>query len=132
MTCCNLPVKQVTLHTSSAITADWLSTKQTNRGYRGVRVVIDISASTDTPSVVFNILGYDPVSTETFLILASAAQTGTTAANTPLQLTVYPGVTETANVDASNVLPKFWYLQADGSWGGTDAITFTAVATLLP
>jgi hypothetical protein len=75
----------------------------------GVIAVIDCTAIVTTPSVVFTLQGYDPVSTKKWTILASAAivATGTTI------LRVHPQLTAAANLIAKDMMP--------------DAFSFTAV-----
>lgn len=65
------------------------------RGYRGVRVYIDVTAVSATPSVVFSIQKKDNVSSDWGDLLASAAVTAATTG--PTFLEVYPGIGTTAN-----------------------------------
>ena len=119
-----LGTKDVQLFASAARTASANGTDQTNPGYKGVKVRINVTASGSTDSQTWTIQGKDSAGVY-YTILASAART-TTGVET---LTVYPGLTETANVDASDVLPRFWRLISTMTG---DTATWSAYATLLP
>ena len=115
------------------ITADWNSAKKRADGCTRAQVLINVSAVTDTPSVVFQIEAYDRQSDGYFAVAKSAAVTGTGQ----YVLTLGPGQNEVDDVDTAPVissnngfLPPIWRLTADGTWGGTDGITFTAVANI--
>ena len=91
----------------------------------GLVFVIDVTAVTATPSVVFTIVGVDPISTKTWTILASAArtETGTTV------LRVHPSLTGSSNLIAKDVIPTYWSVTA--VHGDADSITYSAVAYLV-
>lgn len=119
--------EQVTVFTSAARTASETSSTFTNQhGHRGVIIVIDATAATATPSVVFTIQGYSPLGDDYFTILASAAitATGTTI------LRVYPGLTAAANTVANDVLPPLWRVSAVA--GDADSLTYSVNALLIP
>ncbi len=97
----------------------------TDHNYRGVHVIIDCSAKTATPSVVFTIQGYDEVNADWYDLLASAAIS--TVSNTVLSL--YPGLAATANTSISQVLPKVWRVEA--VHGDADSITYSVIANPL-
>ena len=117
---------QQTVFTSAARTATEASTTFANLGFRGLDLVIDCTASADTPSVVFTIQGYSPLGDDYYTILASAAVTG--AATTVLR--VYPGLTIAANLVANFVLPALWRVNATHADG--DSITYSVNALLHP
>lgn len=101
------------------ITADWNSAAKTSKGCTRAQILINVSAVTDTPSVVFQIEAYDKLSNAWFAIAKSAAGTG------QYVLTLGPGQSEvddldTAPVISSNngILPPKFRLTADGTWGG--------------
>jgi hypothetical protein len=100
---------------------------QKNPGARGVMVVIDITAAA-SPSIVFTIEGKDPSSGKYFTLLASAAQTGTTA--TPLVLRVFPGATGATNLIANDQLPRTWRVRP--VHGNGNSATYTVGYSLLP
>jgi hypothetical protein len=116
----------LTLYSSAARTATPTAVEFPMDGRRGLRVVIDVTAIAATPSVVPTIDVYDPVSGKWSTRLTGAAITGTGTT----VLTVYPGITATANVSAADVLHgrvRLVLTHAD-----TDSITYTASAHLLP
>lgn len=115
----------VTLLASAARTATVATADQRNPHHRGVVVVIDVTASSATPSVVATIQGKDEVSGKYYTILASAAITGTGTT----VLRVYPGLTAASNTVANDVLPSTWrvnFVHADA-----DSITYSAAAQLI-
>lgn len=116
-----------TIYASAARTATPTATTQTNSaGYRGVIVVIDCTASADTPSVVFTIQGYSTLGNDWYTILASAAVTG---ASTTI-LRAFPGSAVTANLAANDWLPLSW--RVDATHADADSITYSVNAILLP
>lgn len=90
----------------------------------GVRVVIDVTAIVSTPSVVFNIDGYDPLSDKWVPVISSAAivAVGTTV------LTVYPGAPVTTNVSANSLVPQRWRVRP--VHGNANSITYTVGSEL--
>ncbi len=87
-------------------------------------IVINVSALTGTPSVVFNIEGFAPVAGIWYPVLASAAitATGTTV------IRIFPGVTPAANLAVSDFLPPRWRIRP--VHGTADSITYTVEAYL--
>lgn len=85
----------------------------------GLVCVIDVTAIAATPSVVFTLQGYDPVSTKVWTLLVSAAivATGTTV------LRVHPQLTASANLIAKDIVPDAFTLTA--VHGDADSITYT-------
>lgn len=123
------PLKNVTLFDSKARTADENSASQNNYAYRGVQVMVNISAiSGASADGTFTIQGYDELSDSWFTVLASAAKSATEF----FTLTAYPGIAASSNVSANTVLPKRWRLNFDISATTTPSVTFSASATLLP
>jgi hypothetical protein len=108
-----------TIFASAARTATVNGDDILNDDARGVVVVIDCTAIAASPSVVFTIQGKDEVSGKYYTILASAAITGTGTT----VLRVYPGLTASANVTVSDVLPHTWRVIA--THGDADSITYT-------
>lgn len=95
---------------STTITAHGTPDTFTNTSFVGLRLHIDISAFSGT-SITFTIQGVDPVSGDTYTVLASAAKS-TTA---PFTLTVAPGITATANVSVNEPAPYQWKLLTSGT-----------------
>ena len=115
------------LITHNAASAGVNGADQANYTARGVKLVIDVTAiSGTTPTLTVTIQGKDAASGKYYTILASAAlaATGTTV------LTVFPGLTASANVTANDVLPKTW--RVISAIGGTGpSVTATVGASLL-
>lgn len=96
------------------------SADQTNFNGRGVKLGINITAdSAGTALVVVTIQGKDTVSGQYYTILTSASL-ATVAFST---LTVYPAITATANVAASDILPRTWRASVTVSGAGTASAT---------
>lgn len=91
----------------------------------GLVLVIDCTAASDTPSVVFTIKGVDKLSGETWDVLASSAVTGTGTT----VLRVFPSATVAANETAKDVVPAFWTVTAVHA--DTDSITYSVAAQLV-
>jgi hypothetical protein len=117
--------QEVTVLASAARTATVNSDDLANAGYRGVVVVIDVTAISLTPSVVFTIKGKSQLGDDYWTILASAAVTAT--GQTVLR--VYPGLTAAANLTASDVLPRQWRVEA--VHGDADSITYSVSANYI-
>lgn len=88
----------------------------------GLILVIDVTAIVSTPSVVFTIKGYDPVSTKTWDVLASVAIA--TVSTTVLR--VSPHLTAAANTVAKDVVPSVFTLTA--AHGNANSITYSVAA----
>lgn len=119
--------KVITCYASAARTATPtpMDTAQNGPGWKGLVVVIDVTAASATPSVVFTVQGYDPVSGKYYTILASAAITGTGTT----VLRVFPGSTVAANLAANDILPARWRVIA--THGDADSITYSVSAHAL-
>lgn len=81
--------------------------------------VIDCTAVTSTPSVVFTISGVDRLSGKVYTVLASAAITGTGTT----VLRVGPGLTAAGNLVANDVLPSV--IRVTATHGDADSITYS-------
>lgn len=81
--------------------------------------IIDVTAATATPSVVFTIQGVEPISGNVYTILASAAITGTGTT----VLRVHPSLTAAANTIAKDILPMAINIAA--VHGDADSITYS-------
>lgn len=91
-------------------------------GHRGMHMVIDCTAATGSPSVVFTIQGVDRTSGKVYTILASAAITGTGTT----VLRVGPGLTAAGNTIANDLLPPIVRILATHT--GADSITYSVGA----
>jgi hypothetical protein len=117
----------INLATLAAASAGGNLADQVNYQHRGVKVIVDITALTGTsPTLTVTIQGKDEVSGKYYTLLASAAlnATGTTV------LTVYPGLTASANVMANDTLPKLWRV-ITAIAGTGPAVTATIAACTL-
>ena len=109
---------------SAARTADPTDASiDTNRA-RAIAVVIDVTAVSATPSVVFNVRGDDPVSGKNWLLLDSAAITGTGTT----VLKIGPGLTGSANAVANEHIPP--KVLIDPVHADTDSITYSVAVHL--
>jgi len=93
--------------------------------FEGLVVVIDCTAATSSPSVVFTIQGYDQASGKAYTILASSAITGTGTT----VLRVHPDLTASANAIAKDVIPAHFKITA--VHGNSDSITYSVGASLI-
>ena len=117
----------VPLLNPAAYTASMTCPDQKNHTWRGVNLVIDVTAvSGTTPTLVVALRGYDPTSGKYYTILASAtiSTVGTTV------LSVYPGLTAAANSVANAVLPRTWDVVATIG-GTTPSFTMSIGASML-
>lgn len=114
--------RSLTIFTSAARTASVDGTDQNGEDFDFLDLIIDCTAITATPSVVFTIQGKDRVSGKYYTILASAAivATGTTV------LRVGPGITAAVNVAANAMLPSIWRVIAVA--GDADSMTYSVGA----
>lgn len=115
----------VSVFASTARTATHNSADLTNYNGRGLHLVIDVTASSATPSVTFTIQGKDELSGKYYTLLVSAAITGTGTT----VLRVYPGLTAAANLVATDVLPRTWRVLA--THADADSITYSVGASVL-
>lgn len=117
--------EQVQILPSAARTASVNSIDFTNNFAKGGHFVIDVTAATDTPSIVATIQGKDYYSGKYYTILASAAitATGTTV------LKVFPGATAAANAAVNDVLPVTYRVSVAAA--DADSITYSIGASLV-
>lgn len=111
---------------SAQRTATPTDVTQNNPQYRGVHVAVDVTdVGAASPSITPKIQGFDAASSTWYDLLVGAAitATGTTV------LKVYPGITASANVSASDVLPARWRVRVEHA--DADAITYSVGANLL-
>lgn len=110
---------------SEARTATNNSGDLTNSFHKGCHVIIDVTATADTPSVVPTIQGKDSVSGKYYTLLVGAAitTTGTTV------LRVYPDLAPSANLIADDIVPsKFRVLMTHAD---ADSITYSVGVSLV-
>jgi hypothetical protein len=114
-----------TLLPSAARTATVATADQRNSRHRGVRVHINVTAASATPSVVFTVQGKDNATGDYFDLLASAAVTATG----DTYLLIYPGVAAAANASVNQPLPSTWRVNCVHA--DADSITYQVTADLL-
>jgi hypothetical protein len=109
---------ELTLLGSAARTADPTVTAETNNQHPGVLLVLDVSAASGTGGLSLSVRGYDPISDNTFDVLAdpeAILATGTYA------FLVAPAASRGANglrVTEAGYLPRKWdvaIVHGDGS-----------------
>lgn len=123
------PNSEATVFASAARTSTTNSTDQVNRFARGVRLHLNISAASGTtPTLDLKVQTKDAVS-GTYIDLPGAAfaQKTTTGSD---DLTIYPGVAETANETVSDVLSRTWRVVATIG-GTTPSFTFSVGAAYI-
>lgn len=119
----------VTVFATGARTATANSTDQVNYSAKGLYLVLDITAASGTtPTLDVKLQGLDPVSGK-YVDIPGAAFAQKTTTNTS-SLVLYPGVTETANVQESHPLPLNWRAVATIA-GTTPSFTFTLAGSYL-
>ena len=87
---------------SAARTATTNSADLGNPDGRGIMVILDLTAFVTAASLTLSVQGKDPASGKYVTLFTGAAVT-TISTTTYV---VYPGITETANVDASVPIPE--------------------------
>lgn len=113
-----------TVFASAARTATHNSADFVTPYTKGLHLVIDCTATSATPSVVFTLQGKDVTSGKYYTVLASAAitATGTTV------LKVHPALTAAANSVANDLLPRTWRVLA--THADADSITYSVGVSL--
>ena len=126
--------REITLLSSAARTAAPTVADQklyeVNLNCKGVMVIVDVTATADTPSITPAIEGKDPVSGKYFSLLTASAALTTTGTAVYL---VYPGVGTAGDgitQVAGFVLPSTWRVSV--AHGDADSITYSVGAVLLP
>ncbi len=91
----------------------------TNYNWRGVHVILDVTAKVDTPTITLYIRGRDSTSGKYYTILQSV---GISAVGTYV-FKVYPNLTAVANQVANDVIPYIWNILV--THADTDEITYS-------
>jgi hypothetical protein len=108
---------QGTLLASAARTETASSPDQTNYNGRGVHVILDVTASADTPSIVLKIEGKDAAGNY-YTLLEGAAVTG----DSTNVYKVMPWIAAVANVSAADLVPRTWRVTV--THADADSITY--------
>ena len=114
-----------TILASAARVATVSSATFINYNGKGLKLFIDATAITATPSVTFAIEAIDPISGIATALLTSVAIT----AISHTVLTLYPGITVAANVSAADILPRSWRVTA--THADADSITYSVGASVI-
>jgi len=114
-----------TIFTSVARTATIVSSVLSAEEAISSIFVIDVTAITASPSVVFSIEAKDPLSTAFYNVIDSAAITGT--GTTTIQVGM--NIVAAANIAANEMLPAEYRITA--THGDADSITYTVGVTHL-
>lgn len=122
----NIPGSDVTVLASASRTTTQTQADQTNNSARGIKVVLDMTDVTASPSVQLEIDGKDVVSGKYYSLLTGANVT-TVSTNV---YTVYPTLPAVANVTAQDVLPHVYRIKVTAV--NANAGTYSVGASLLP
>lgn len=123
------PNAQATVLASAVRTSTANSDDQVNRFARGVRLYLDVTAASGTtPTLDVKVQTKDPVSS-TYIDLPGAAFSQKTTTGSD-DLTIYPGVAETANETVSDALSRTWRVVATIG-GTTPSFTFSVGAAYI-
>lgn len=115
----------ITLTTSASGTFN--SADQTNYNGRGLQLGVNITATT-AQTLQVTVQGKDTVSGQYYTVgggTAALASTGFT------NVTIYPGITTTANLDFAQVLPRTWRVQAVVSGAGSTLSATVGASVIL-
>lgn len=115
----------LTILASGARTTTQTGSDQSSAGYRGVKVVLDVTTP-GTGSITLTIQAKDAASGKYYTLLAGAAVT-TTTTNV---YTVYPTITAVSNVIAQDVLTSTWRVLVTAN--NANSMTYSVGAALLP
>ena len=113
------PARVQTAYASSARTATPATVDLNVEAAHGLVLVIDVTAVTSTPSVVFNIDGLDVLTGNTWTLLDSAAITGT---GTTI-LRIAPELSASGNLIAKDTVPVS--IRIAPVHGNGNSITYT-------
>lgn len=105
-----------------------------NPGYRGVVLMLAVTAKQGTsPTLDLKLQGYNKAADDWYDITGAAfAQvTGSTTLPHRDEVTVYPGIAETANETVSDVLPEKWRVKPTIGGSNTPGFNYAVEACLL-
>lgn len=103
--------------------AEVVSVDQTNSGWRGAHVIVNVSAYTSGTYTLY-VQGKDPVSGTYYNILG-----GTALSATGISIyKIYPGISTIVNGSASDILPRIWRVRFVGA--SSPSMTFSVGAVM--
>lgn len=110
---------------SAARIATTASEQRVNYNFRGVHVIISVSAITDTPVLTPIIEGYDVASGAYYTLLTGSdiTATGTTV------LKIHPSISPIVNISARDGLPEKWRVRIVHD--DTDSATYSVGANYI-
>lgn len=124
----NTNTDNIVLLASTAISANNHSSDMTNLRCRGIKLYIATGAfGTGASAITVTIQGKDPVSGSYYTILTSASL----VASSFSVLSVYPGLTASANVAANDVLPPTYRISYQATAWGTSGSTLGIACALI-
>ena len=117
--------RNVIVLASAARTATNTSLDVLNIWYRGIHVVLDVTAVPGVDTVTLTIQGKNPLTGAYYTLLAGAA-VSTAVANV---YKVYPGLPATANVSANDIVPTEWRVSIAHS--AASSFTYSVTASMI-
>lgn len=117
----------ITLFASAARDTDEATPDLKNHNFKGVTVIIDVTAESGTHAMVVTIQGKDPASGAYYTILQSASITGIGTTF----LRVYPSIAASANVAVSDTLPADWKVDVNHTKTASSTMTYSIGAQML-
>lgn len=113
---------------SGTITGNSNSGDQINYNGRGIKLFVNSGAfGSGASTITVTLQGKDPVSGQYYTVLTSASLT----ASTFTVLSVYPGLTASANVTANDVLPRTFRVTYQASAWGTGGSTLGIACAII-
>jgi len=119
---------EYTVFASAARTATENSQDMENVGCRGVWLMLNMTAASGTPTLDLKVQRKCPLS-DIYVDLPGGTFAQKTGTGTD-DLTIYPGITDTANESVNDVISSRWRVVATIG-GGTPSITFSLTASMI-
>ena len=120
------PAQGTFLASAERTTTQTQDEQSNSNGFRGIRVVLDMTEVASSPSVTLSIQSKDRTSGEWHTLLEGAAVTG----DTTNVYTLFPGAPVTTNVSANAQLGSAWRIVVTA--GNANAGTYSVGFELLP
>jgi hypothetical protein len=119
----------ITILASGSVTADATSADIVNTCCKGLLLWITPGAfGASESAMVVTVQGKDPITSAVYNVIVSASLT----ASTPVMLRVYPGLTPSANLIVSDVLPPTWNVKWHATnWGTGGSILGITAAMII-
>lgn len=119
----------ITILASGSVTLDGVSADLVNSNCKGLLLWITPGAfGASESAMVVTVQGKDPITAAVYSVIVSAAL----VASTPVMLRVYPGLTPSANLIVSDVLPPTWNVKWHATnWGTGGSVLGITAATII-